>query len=229
MPTPINAPPKRGYKAVHYGDSRPAAQVAYLVVHSGEAPTAEIIARWFANPASGGSTQLAFDCDETYRMLSDLVIPHGAPPLNSAGLHGELAGISAWTPAGWLRRKRMLQRAAWWYAEWSILFGVPVRWLNAKQLLKHGAMPGHGQGGITSHAEISKAWKRTDHSDPGPGFETAATGKLKAVPRRLFMGYVKKYRKQILAPPKPKPKKKAKPPLSSEQATRPANQERDKR
>lgn len=227
MATPINAPAITKYRAAHSSGHRTKSQIAYAVVHCGEAGTAEGMARWFSDPDSLGSTQLEFDCESTYRTLPDLEIPWGAPPLNPSGLHGELAGYSAWTPKGWILRKRMLMRAGWKYAEWSIKYDIPARWLTARQLVELTEDPGKGKGGFTSHAEISKAWKRTDHTDPGPGFETASTGRLKAVPRRLFMGYVKKYRRQMLAPPKPK--KKAKPKLSSEQSTRPANQDRDKR
>jgi hypothetical protein len=235
MPTPINAPAKRDYKAVHSSGERYAAQIAYGVLHAGESPSAAAMGRWFEDPDSGGSTQCGFDCDETQRYLPDLVIPQGAPPLNTSGLHGELSGYSAWTPAGWLRRKRMLQRAAWKYAEWSIKYDIPARWLKAKQLkaIPNAENPGRGKGGITSHWEATKAFGKSTHTDPGPGFEKPATEvkkgkKVRTVPRRLFMGYVKKYRKQMLTPPKPKPKKKAKPPLSIEQSTHPPNQDRKK-
>jgi hypothetical protein len=119
----------------------------------------------------------------------------------------------------------MLQRAAWQYAKWSIKYRIPVRWLTAAKLRKLTAIPGKGKGGFTSHAEISKAWGKTDHSDPGPGFLTPSGASTKTVPRILLMSYVKKYRKQMLAPKKPK---KSKPPLSIEQSTIPPNQDRKK-
>ena len=31
-----------------------------------------------------------------------------------------------------------------------------------------------GERGITTHAQVSKAWKKSDHWDPGPGFPIAA-------------------------------------------------------
>ena len=239
MTTKINAPPRRGYKAVHSSGPRDKAACQFIVTHCGEAKTAQGMASWFTNPASGGSTKIEVDADVSYQTLSDLTIPWGAPPLNSTGLHCELAGYSAWTAAGWLKRRRMLQRAAWQYAKWSIKYQIPVRWLTAAQLRKVTAVPGKGNGGFTSHVEISKAWGKTDHSDPGPGFITASGSPSKTVPRILLMSYVKKYRKQMLAPkakPKPKPPvkpkppaKKIAPPLSMEQSTQPANQDRDKR
>jgi len=221
MATPINSPAKRGYEAVHSSGARDKSCCQFIVTHCGEAPTAIGMARWFASSSSGGSTQLCVDDETCYQTLADLTVPWGAPPLNTTGLHCELAGYSAWTPAGWLKRRKMLQRAAWQYAKWSIKYGVPVRWLTAAQLRKVTAVPGKGKGGFTSHAEISKAWGKTNHSDPGPGFLTASGSPSKTVPRLLLMGYVKKYRKQMITPFKPggivpsatpKPKAKPKPP-----------------
>ena len=241
MLTPINAPAKRGYKAVHSSGTRDKAACQFIVTHCGEAGTAQGMASWFQNPSSGGSTQLCVDSDACYQPLPDLTIPWGAPPLNTTGLHCELAGYSAWKPADWLKRQRMLQRAAWQYAKWSIKYDIPIRWLTAKQLKQLTAVPGKGKGGFTSHAEISKAWGKTDHSDPGPGFLTASGSPSKTVPRLLLMGYVKKYRAQMLAPPKPpkkpKPPVKPKPPAKVKGAIWrlfqsmpwiPANQDREK-
>jgi hypothetical protein len=40
---------------------------------------------------------------------------------------------------------------------------IPVRWLSPDDLLA-------GRRGITGHAEVSKAYRKSDHWDPGPGF-----------------------------------------------------------
>ena len=40
---------------------------------------------------------------------------------------------------------------------------VPTRWLTADDLLA-------GRRGITGHAEVSRAYRKSDHWDPGPGF-----------------------------------------------------------
>jgi hypothetical protein len=181
------------------------------------------MARWFTNPQAGGSTQLCVDAEASFRTLPDLTIPWGAPPLNTTGLHCELAGYARYKPSEWLARRRMLKRTAWLYAQWSIKYAIPVRWLKAKQLRQLSAIPGWGKGGFTSHAEISKAWGKTNHTDPGPGFETPSGTKQKTVPRDVLMFWTRRYRKRLLkAKPKPKPK------LSAEQSTRPANQERPK-
>ena len=40
---------------------------------------------------------------------------------------------------------------------------IPVRWLSADDLLV-------GRRGVTGHAEVSKAYGKSDHWDPGPAF-----------------------------------------------------------
>src|SRR4029078_9385223 len=40
---------------------------------------------------------------------------------------------------------------------------IPTRWLTPEDLLA-------GRRGITGHAEVSKAYRKSDHWDPGPGF-----------------------------------------------------------
>jgi hypothetical protein len=41
--------------------------------------------------------------------------------------------------------------------------GIPVRWVRAVGLLR-------GARGITGHAEVSRAFHKSDHWDPGPAF-----------------------------------------------------------
>jgi hypothetical protein len=120
----------------------------------------------------------------------------------------------------------MLRRAAWFYAAWSIKYDIPVRWLSARRLRTLGEIPGKGRGGFTSHAEITKAFGKTNHTDPGPGFITPSGGKPKHVPRGVLLYWTRRYRKQMLAA---KAKTRPTPPTTDAQtATRPANQERRK-
>ena len=44
---------------------------------------------------------------------------------------------------------------------------IPVRWLVADDLLA-------GRRGLTGHNEVSRAFKRSDHWDPGDGFPVEA-------------------------------------------------------
>ena len=40
---------------------------------------------------------------------------------------------------------------------------IPIRWLSADDLLA-------GRRGLTGHAQVSEAYRKSDHWDPGPGF-----------------------------------------------------------
>ena len=57
----------------------------------------------------------------------------------------------------------MLPRAARLVAEICLRWSIPVAKLGAHELLQGGR-------GITGHADVSAAWHRSDHWDPGPGF-----------------------------------------------------------
>ena len=57
----------------------------------------------------------------------------------------------------------MLERAAGLTADVCTRHHIPVRWLRAVGLRRH--LPG-----ITGHVEVSKAFGRSDHWDPGPDF-----------------------------------------------------------
>ena len=134
-----------------------------IVVHSTEGINASGAAGEFTAPHAGGSTHLVVGEDGNYRFLADDVIPCGAPGANDQGLHIELAGFAAWTRAQWLARAKTLDCAAAFLAAWSDQYGIPLRFVDAAGLLR-------GERGVTTHAEVSKVWRLSDHWDPGPGF-----------------------------------------------------------
>lgn len=175
---PIAAPCRRDYKAVHTSGTRPVKSILWVVLHDEEAKTAEAAASWFANPASQGSAHLCVDDKTCYRTLPNTAIPWAAPGANTAGFHIEQAGYAKWSAVIWRSHLKTLQRAAYKTAYHCELFHVPVRFVTAKGLKA-------GLGGITTHAECTKAFGGT-HTDPGALW-----------PRRLFMSYVRKYAAEL--------------------------------
>ena len=57
----------------------------------------------------------------------------------------------------------MLRRAATLVADVCRRERIPVRWLVADDLVA-------GRRGITGHVEVSRAYRKSGHWDPGPGF-----------------------------------------------------------
>lgn len=154
---------------MHSSGARTAAVVRYIVLHSTEGATAAGAARYFTTPASGGSANLVVDDDVCYRVLGDLVIPWGAPPVNTSGFHIEQAGYAAWTRAEWLEHRPTIERAAYKAALRCERFKIPARVLNVPQLRADFAQH-HPGGGVVTHATVSAAFQESSHTDPGHGY-----------------------------------------------------------
>lgn len=182
------------YPAFHHEGARIQQSIRYIVLHSTEGTTAKAAAEYFMQPASGGSANLTLDDTTCYRSLGDFVIPWGAPPLNTHGFHIEQAGFAKWTRAEWMVHEQTIKRAAYKAALRCRWYKIPPRVLTVKQLqddyghLEHGSrIPVHRgplEGGIVTHATISKAFGLSDHTDPGDGY-----------PIDVFLAHVHEYLK----------------------------------
>src|SRR5215472_9307580 len=113
---------------------RTASMIRYIVLHDTESHSAQSAAAYFTNPASGGSSNLVVDDTECFRVLDDLVIPWGAPPLNTSGFHIEQAGFAAWTRSEWLAHSPTITRAAFKASLRCKWFKIPTRVLNVAEL-----------------------------------------------------------------------------------------------
>ena len=116
-------------RARHDSGARTKEQIKWVVLHSTEGGTAESVARFFATTAQA-STQLVVDDKECWRMVPDLVIPWGAPGVNTGGLHIEQCGYARWTREEWLAHSATLQRSAAKAARWAHMYGIPLRWVG---------------------------------------------------------------------------------------------------
>lgn len=150
------------------GPSRPRQLV---VIHDMEAPakggTAEAIGRYFAALPADRKASAHVGCDTARlcRYVHDDDVAYAAPGANSNGLHLELAGYARWQRGDWTdaQMRNMLDMAAQQIRTWCDTYGIPVRFIRAAELQR-------GELGITTHYEVSQAWRRTDHTDPGKGF-----------------------------------------------------------
>jgi hypothetical protein len=204
---PIGMGCRPGPMAAHNSGRRGGALIQFHVVHGAEGGVAAGVANYLHQPYSGGSTQRVVDDFEGIRILPDLLIPWGAPPLNKTGIHDELCSFSRWNQATWRKRLWMLRREGWFIARDCHVYRIPVRWLTAAQLKKIGTQPGKGKGGITDHVQVARAFGMTNHTDPGLGFEkaipTAAGRPAHPASRWLLMAYAKRYYKQLEKGAKP--------------------------
>lgn len=146
-----------------------ASAVEVIVIHTMEAPegaaTAEQIAAYFAKPSTRASAHVCADSDSLVRCVADQDTAWAAPGANANGLQLELAGYAKQTAAEWADAysTAMLELAAQQCAEWVRKYGIPVRHLTVAEL-KAGRM------GFVAHDDVSKAFGKSTHWDPGPNF-----------------------------------------------------------
>ncbi len=153
------------YRAAHDSGPRSAHDVNYIVLHSTESSgTAASVARFFSTPAASGSAHLVIDDKMCYRCVPDLVTPWAAPPCNTSGFHIEHVGFAAWGKDRWLAHLPMLERSAYKASLRCRTFKIKPRVLTDAQL-RDGKV-----GGIVTHAQVSRVFHKSDHTDPGAGF-----------------------------------------------------------
>lgn len=149
-----------------------ASAVEVIVIHTMEAAegaaTAEQIAAYFAKTSTRASAHICADSDSLVRCVADSDTAWAAPGANANGLQLELAGYAKQTAAEWADAysTAMLELAAQQCAEWVRKYGIPIRHLTVAELAA-------GRMGFVAHDDVSKAFKRSTHWDPGPNFPWA--------------------------------------------------------
>lgn len=148
--------------------------VDLVVMHDMEAEekgdTAERVARYFAVTATKASAHYCVDNNSVVQSVLEKDVAYAAPGANHNGIHVELAGYAR-------------QNAHEWDDEYShaMLSGpasdivkdicnrwkIPVTYLDAAALKR-------GERGITTHFQVSLAFRQSDHSDPGNAFPMLA-------------------------------------------------------
>ena len=125
-------------------------------------------ARWFASPDSEVSAHYCVDASTTIQCVGEADIAWHARGGNSNSIGIELAGRAAQDAAGWgdAYSRAVVERAARLTADVCARHRIPVRRLRAADLVA-------GLRGVTGHVDVSEAFHRSDHWDPGPGFPWA--------------------------------------------------------
>lgn len=141
-----------------------------LVIHTmenAEKPDgAENIAGWFAgSTAPEASAHYCIDSDSVVQCVRDEDVAWHAPGANHDGLGFEHAGTARQTGRDWQDEfsVAMLERSARLVAKKCEQYEIPPVWLYPSDLQA-------GRRGITSHNNVSRAFHRSTHWDPGEGF-----------------------------------------------------------
>lgn len=141
-------------------------KVKWCVLHSTEntpAPgVAHNVAEWFAGQqgaAPRASAHYIIGDDEAISCVDEADVSWAAPGANRYGVNFELVGRALstdWTGSS----SPTLKRAAPLVARSCRRWGVPVVFVDAAGLKR-------GDEGITTHFEVSRAWRKSTHVDPG--------------------------------------------------------------
>lgn len=153
-----------------------------IVIHDMEAPelkdTAERVARYFASqPAqgsmlpdgavfmAGSSAHFCVDAYEAIQCVLEKDVAWHAPGANHNGIGIEHAGYARYTERDWRSEyeEKMLLNSADLCAALCDAYKIPIQLVDEAGLLA-------GSRGITTHAYVSRAFKKSDHTDPGPNF-----------------------------------------------------------
>lgn len=145
--------------------------IRLVVIHDMEAKelldTAEAIARYFRDTPKEVSAHICADADSRVRCVKDVDTAFAAPGANHDGLQIELAGFANQGAAGWAdaySQVLLREQAAPQVREWCRMWGIPMRKLTDAQLADGTSK------GIVGHDQVSRVFKRSTHTDPGPAF-----------------------------------------------------------
>lgn len=149
------------------------ANVRLVVIHTMETgegrKTAESVASWFAGKHGKpprASAHICIDRDSAVRCVRAQHQAAAAPGSNRDGYHVELAGRAKQTAAQWAddASTETLQIAARHCAKIAERYEIPLVKLTVEEVAD-----GHTSG-FCGHADVSKAFRKSTHWDPGPNF-----------------------------------------------------------
>lgn len=127
---------------------------------------ANVAAMW-ARPDVRTSAHYVVDADSVTHCVPDMLIAwHAGHTANLLGIGVEICGWAEQTRAEWLDAMSLstLCRAARLVADLCAEYRIPVVYLDDVAL---NTQRPHG---ITTHADVSRAWRESSHWDPGSGF-----------------------------------------------------------
>lgn len=174
-----------GFPAGHYREGR-LGDVDLAVIHTAEVTVDRFqLARSMAHSDRPVSCHSIVDHQGRLDVLPFTDTAYAAPGANADGDQLEICGLASWSRSTWLStaHKGLVEQAARWTAERVKARRLPVALLDADDLKAD-------RRGITTHAAVSAAFRRSSHTDPGKGF-----------PLDVMLARVK----ALLTPAKPSP------------------------
>ncbi len=162
-------PPIPFVQAAHYGKGRPQGTPNQIIIHTAEAKqtptTAKAVAGYFATTDTVASAHYIVDSGSVYQSVDEGDQAWHAAGDNARSIGIEHAGYAKQTPEEWQSEynQAMLKLSAQLAADIAARYGIPAVRLSVADLLA-------GKPGFASHKDVSTAFKKSDHGDPGAGF-----------------------------------------------------------
>lgn len=157
-------------QAKNYTRGRYGTPISVVVIHTMESQekpsTARNVALWFASEsAPKASAHYCVDPQEVVQCVRDADAAWGAPGANRNGIHIEHAGSAKQTPEQWADpySEATLRRSAILCSELCSKYGVAIKRIGPEELASNAR-------GICGHVDVTNAFKRGDHTDPGKNF-----------------------------------------------------------
>jgi len=154
------------YRAVPLTTPR---KVDLVVLHCAEvaesAGGAEWLLKYCAANDRVASWHYAVDCDSITQSVREADVAYHAPGANANGIGIEMATLGRPTAAMWADAysQKMMTLAAFLTAGICARHKIEPFFVDAAGLLEK-------RRGVTSHAQVTLAFKQGDHTDPGPDF-----------------------------------------------------------
>ena len=135
-----------------------------IVVHDTEGGYEGAIS-WMRSQQNGSYHLIRALAGQGARLVADVRQAWGAMPTgNRIGLHICIEGYARWSRSEWTAKGRDgLEGMAHDIAAWAKSYSIPLVRLTAADVKA-------GKRGICTHADITAAFRESDHTDPGSGF-----------------------------------------------------------
>jgi len=152
--------------------TRKTTQNKLIVLHTsegGEMPSsAEALSRFMETPRTAtnlASYNAVFDTNQVLLAVPYDVVPYAAGGGNAQGIHGCFPGRANQTREQWLDDTSfaMIEQAALWILDVCDRYDIPPRRITWQQVQA-------GESGICDHYDITRAFKKSTHTDVGVGF-----------------------------------------------------------
>lgn len=145
-------------------------KIKNIVLHTAEIAekpnAAEALAAWASGPkAPAASWHFGVDSDSIAQCVREEDIAWQAPGCNGVGIGIEMAGWARQTAEEWFDdySRDMLIRTSALVRYLCDKYQIPVKYVGAEALKR-------GEKGITTHVQVSRAFRKSDHVDPGANF-----------------------------------------------------------